>query len=220
MDHYDVLIATPGAKMEAQYVRSLVATLAECDKRGITYKWLSGYSSLVHHARELTASGGQGLELNPDHKGPVGDSVTYNKIFWIDSDIEWAPKQFFQLYDAPEEVISGGYLLANGQTTTVHTQEFPQGIPKNVAKKMSRVIQVQGVGFGFVAVKSGVFERMERPWFAHVPQQVMTSSGKHIFDSLGEDVSWCIRAQRAGVPIHFDPGVLVNHIKTIPVNWE
>ena len=28
MDHYDVLIATPGAKLEAQYVKSLMETLA------------------------------------------------------------------------------------------------------------------------------------------------------------------------------------------------
>ena len=61
MQHYDILIATPGAMMEAQYVKSLVNTLAECDKRGITYKFISAYGSLVHHARELTASGGEGM---------------------------------------------------------------------------------------------------------------------------------------------------------------
>ena len=50
MKHYDVLIATPGAMMEAQYVKSLALTIEECNKRGITYKWLNNYSSLVHHA--------------------------------------------------------------------------------------------------------------------------------------------------------------------------
>jgi hypothetical protein len=217
--HYDVLIATPGAKLEAQYVRALVETLAECDALGISYRWLNAYSSLVHHARELTASGGYGLELNPDDKGPMGDSVTYNKIFWIDSDISWTPEQFFQLYDAEEEIICGAYLLADGVTTTVHTKEYLQGIPKNIVKHMKEITQVQSIGFGFVAVKSGVFERMERPWFAHMLQPITNSRGESLPDALGEDISWCVRAYKAGIPIYFDPGVLVDHMKTVPVRW-
>ena len=220
MDHYDVLIATPGAKLEARYVRSLVETLAECDKRGISYRWLNAYSSLVHHARELTASGGVGLNLDPDHRGPMGDSVTYNKIFWIDSDISWTPEQFFKLYDAEEEVISGAYLLADGVTTTVHTKEHLQGIPKNVIKRMTEVTQVQSIGFGFVAIKTGVFERMERPWFAHMLQPVTNSRGESLPDALGEDISWCVRAYKAGIPIYFDPAVLVNHTKTVEIDWR
>ena len=219
MNHYDVLIATPGAKLESRYVRSLVETLAECDKRDISYKWLNAYSSLVHHARELTASGGEGLNLNPDDRGPLGDSVTYNKIFWIDSDISWTPEQFFKLYDAEHEVISGAYLLADGVTTTVHTQEYLQGIPKNVIKNMKETTQVQSIGFGFVAIKSGVFERMERPWFAHMLQPIMNSRGESLPDALGEDISWCVRAYKAGIPIHFDPSVLVNHTKTVEIDW-
>ena len=69
MEHYDVLIATPGTDLKAAYVDSLVKTLAECDKRGLTYKWLNGQSSLVHHAREITMSGD--MRLDPDDKGPM-----------------------------------------------------------------------------------------------------------------------------------------------------
>ena len=79
MTHYDVLIATPGAMMEAQYVKSLVLTMAECDKKGITYKWLNNYSSLVHHARELTASGSEDRILDPRQTKPGGNEIIYNK---------------------------------------------------------------------------------------------------------------------------------------------
>ena len=91
MNHFDVLIATPGHSLEAQYVKSLVDTLAECNIRGVSYRWLNSYSSLVHNARETTITGGDGFTLNPLDKGPLGDSVKYNKIFWIDSDISWTP---------------------------------------------------------------------------------------------------------------------------------
>ena len=219
MQHYDILIATPGAMMEAQYVKSLVNTLAECDKRGITYKFISAYGSLVHHARELTASGGEGMELNPDHKGPLGDRVTYNKIFWIDSDIAWEPEQFFKIYDSEYDVCTGAYLLADGFTTSVHAWETPGGIPKYEIMKMTEPIKIQRTGFGFVAMKSGVFERMERPWFKHYNQSIQRGDGTVIEDSLGEDISWCINAYKAGIDIYFDPSVLVNHMKKVPITW-
>jgi hypothetical protein len=220
MEHYDVLIATPGGMIEPGYVKSLVLTLAECDKRGISYKWLNAYSSLVHHARELTASGGEGLELNPEHKGPVGDSVTYNKIFWIDSDISWNIEDFFKLYESEHDVVTGAYLLADGMTTSVHAWGNPGGIPKNQVLSMKDELKIQSMGFGFVAIKSGVFEKIERPWFKYFDQPLITSNGNTIVDSIGEDISWCIKAYQSGIELHFDPSVLVNHTKKSLITWK
>lgn len=219
MKHYDVLIATPGSMLEAQYVKSLVKTLEECSKIGITFKWLNAYGSLVHHARELTATGGEKMELNPDHNGPLADSVKYNKIVWIDSDISWEPEQFFKIYNSEYDVVTGAYLLADGVTTSVHAWGDPRGIPKNQIRQMSDPLKIQSTGFGFIAIKSGVFEKLERPWFKHYGQKIQRSDGVEIEDSLGEDISWCINAYKAGVDIYFDPSVLVTHIKKVPITW-
>lgn len=221
MKHYDVLIATPGAMLEAQYVKSLVLTLEECDRRGITYKWLNAYSSLVHHARELTASGVEGLALDPTQDSPGGTDVTYDKIFWIDSDIAWEIKDFFTLYNSNYDVASGAYLLADGVTTTVHAWGTPGGIPAKQILKMSEPVKVQSIGFGFVAMKYGVFESIQRPWFNHEQVQVgEDSKGNPVIDTVGEDISWCVKAYRAGIDIYFDPSVLVTHIKKSPITWR
>ena len=221
MPHYDVLIATPGAMMEAQYVKSLVLTMTECDKRGITYKWLNNYSSLVHHARELTASGAEGLNLDPAQTSPGGKDITYNKIFWIDSDISWTPEQFFKVYDSDKDVMSGSYLLADGFTTTVHAWGSPDGMPAHEIIKLKEPIRVQSLGFGFVAMKSGVFEKIQRPWFNLEYVKVgEDKEGKDIIDSVGEDISWCVKAYRAGIELYFDPEVLVTHMKKQPITWE
>lgn len=221
MEHYDVLIATPGAILEAQYVKSLVATLSECDKRGITYKWLNHYSSLVHHARELTASGVEGLDLNPTQVSPGGDDITYNKIFWIDSDIAWTPEQFFKIYDSEYDVTTGCYLLADGYTTTVHAWGAPGGMPATEIVNLKDPLRVQSLGFGFVAMKSGVFEKIQRPWFNHEYVKVGENpDGTDIIDAVGEDISWCIKAYRAGIELYFDPTVLVTHMKKHPITWD
>jgi hypothetical protein len=219
MNYFDILICTPGPVMESEYVKSLVETLSECDKRKITYKFLNAHSSLVHHARELTISGGQGLDLNPNDNGPMGDKVMYNKIFWIDSDIAWEPWQFFKIYESEYDVMSGAYLLSDSLTTSVHAWGSPGGIPKKEILTMSSPLKVQSIGFGFVAIKYGVFEKLERPWFKHYLQGIQRDDGTIIEDSLGEDISWCINAYKAGIDIYFDPKVLVKHIKKFPIIW-
>jgi hypothetical protein len=220
MEHYDVLIATPGAMMEAQYVRSMVETLAECNKRGISYKWLNGYSSLVHHAREMTATGLESHMLNPEHKGPMADTCTYNKMIWIDSDIAWTPQDFFKIYDSEYDIVSGVYILADGQSTTLQDVNTMDVIKKNKVLKLQEPLKVFSTGFGFLAVKSGVFEKMERPWFKHFPQEIMKSDGTKIYDSMGEDLTWCLNAKNIGFDIYADPSVLVTHIKKYPLMWN
>jgi hypothetical protein len=219
MDHYDVLIATPGHSLESQYVASLTETLAELGNQGISFKWLNAYSSLVHNARELTATGGGNHNLNPLDAGPLGDKVTYNKIFWIDSDISWTVKDFLKIYNSDYDVVTGAYLLADGITTSVHKWGSPGGMSVDEIKSIKEPLKVQSMGFGFVAMKAGVFEKLERPWFGHYTQSMQLPNGKMMDTYIGEDISWCINAYKAGIDIYFDPTVLVGHMKKVKIEW-
>lgn len=216
--HYDILIATPGSSLHAGYVKSLTETLQHLNEKNISWKWLNGSSSLVHHAREVLMSGDN--TMNADDKGPLHGNCTYKKMIWIDSDIEWTVDDFMKLYESDHEIVTGAYLLANGHTSTVQSDKHMGGIPKKEILNMKKEIQVHSCGFGFIAIKSGVFERLERPWFGHLIQIIHNSRGEMLYDSLGEDVSWCIRAKNAGIPIYFDPSVLVTHLKTLKVGWN
>ena len=216
--HYDVLIATPGSSLHAGYVKSLTETINHLNVNGISWKWLNGSSSLVHHAREVLMSGDN--TMNADDKGPLHGQCTYNKMIWIDSDIEWSVQDFMKLYNATEDIMCGAYLLANGKTSVIQTERHPGGIPKEEILKMKNICKINSCGFGFVGVKHGVFEKLDRPWFGHLIQIIHNSRGEQLYDSLGEDVSWCIRAKNAGFNIHFDPSILVTHLKTTKVSWN
>lgn len=215
--HYDVLIATPGRSLEAGYVKSLMATVEELNRRNISYKWLNSYSSLVHNARETTFSGDD--NLNPNDSGPLHDSITYKKVFWIDSDIVWNPEDFIKLYESEKDIIAGAYLLHTEKVSTIHTSEYPGGIPKDIIAQMNVVSEADAIGFGFVAIKSGVFEKIKRPWFGLLSQFIQNSKGEQLAVSLGEDISWCIKAKSANFKIFFDPLVRVGHIKTKQLTW-
>ena len=55
--HFNVVFATPGAGMTPGYVRSLLKTTYFLTQQGLTWNFMTEYSSLVAHAREKTIGG-------------------------------------------------------------------------------------------------------------------------------------------------------------------
>ena len=208
----DVLIATPGHSAKMEYVKSLVKTCEALHKRGLTYRFMSRYSSFVPTARELTALDKGVHDFTPE--ATVAEGVEYGKIFWIDSDIEWEPEDFLKLLDSDKEIVSGLYVLDVMGTVAVN---YPNdsGVPTRVNKieflLHDEPVKVGGVGFGFVAMKYGVFEKMERPWF--LINRVRWSMETEMRVNVGEDYSWCANASRAGFDIWVDPMVKIKHHK-------
>jgi hypothetical protein len=208
----DVLIATPGRAMHAEYVKSLVETTRILHARGISYALLNRYSSFVPTARELTAA--DTAQHDYSSNVPAHGRYEYKKIFWIDSDIEWDPADFLRLYDSELDVVSGLYVL-DAAGTVAASYPNDRGVPTRTHKLEfmlhERPVEVGGVGFGFLCVKRGVFEAIERPWF--LIGRVQWSQESPMRVNAGEDYSWCARAQQAGYSIWVDPGVKVRHHK-------
>jgi hypothetical protein len=211
LPHYNVVIATPGHSMKAEYVKSLVDTISILDAAGMTYTFLNKYSSFVPSARELTAT--DTYVHNWQTREVGSGTFTYDKIIWIDSDIEWTPEDFMALYDSELDIVSGLYQTATDGTVAVN---FPdnQGRPTKVNKVEfllhDQPVEVSGVGFGFVCMKQGVFEKMERPWF--LIRRVKWDD-QDFYTNVGEDYSWCANAQGSGFKIWVDPNVKVKHHK-------
>jgi len=207
----DVVIATPGHSATMAYVKSLVRTCAALDERGISYAFSSEYSSLVPTARELTALGSSSGGLDFQTTSVLGGR-DYKKIFWIDSDIEWEPEDFLRLLGSDKEVVSGLYVLdETGRVAVGFANEQGQPVRVNKVEFLlhTEEVEVLSVGFGFVCVSKGVFEKMERPWFGI--ERIEIEGRKW---NVGEDYSWCAGAIRAGFKIFVDPLVKVNHHKS------
>jgi hypothetical protein len=72
-------------------------------------------------------------------------------------------------------------------------------------------VEVGGVGFGFVAMKAGVFEDLPRPWF--LIAKVQWDPNRDLKVNMGEDYSWCELAKSCGYKIWVDPSIKVRHHK-------
>lgn len=216
--HYNVIIATPGHSVMSQYLQSLIKTIDVLNEKGITWAHTQKYASHVGDAREITVGGPDPQDANDSR--PFKGEVTYDKIIWIDSDIAWTPEQFLKLYESDKDIVSGAYLLANG-AVVAYPELLKSPYQYQQVVNMLEPVKVAATGFGFIAVKQGVFEAMPRPWFQSVSITQIDKDGKEFqFPLLGEDYSWCERARRAGYEIWFDPTVRVTHHKTMQLTWE
>jgi hypothetical protein len=212
IDEVDVLIATPGHSMEAEYVKSLVNTISSLHELNISYRFINQYTSRVAAAREATAM--DSSYLDAFNTKPVRGTVTYKKMFWIDSDISWDVADFIQMYESPHQIVSGIYLSDRG----VPMFNPPEGKDLKEIIEPGKPFEVENVGFGFVCVKSGVFESIERPWFSDEFYKVTDEeTGREKFIPYGEDYSWCIKARKAGFSIYIDPQVKVTHNKKVAI---
>jgi hypothetical protein len=211
--HYDVVIATPGHSMKAEYVKSLIDTTIWLNEQGLTYCLMSQYSSFVPSARENTATGSYGADWEAVAFG--AGKFTYGQIVWIDSDISWKVEAFETLIKSNEEIIAGmmpvdrtgrlGAMRLNsaGNPTSLNSRDFiVEGDP----------VEVDGVSFGFLSIKQGVFEKMSRPWFDLRYASLETTDFPVLY---GEDYSWCLKAKENGFKVWLHPLVRVEHHKEI-----
>jgi hypothetical protein len=198
--------------MHAEYVQSLAATISYLREEGYAVRYLNKYSSFVPTARELTAIDKWSHDYSTNQIA-LGE-FTYDKIFWIDSDIEWTIEDFMALFNSGLNIVSGLYVLDPAGSVAVN---YPnnRGVPTRVNKVEfllhDEPVEVGGVGFGFVCMKYGVFESIPRPWF--LIGKVQWSEDSEMRVNVGEDYSWCGKAQQSGYKIYVDPNVKVRHHK-------
>jgi hypothetical protein len=216
-EHYDVLIATPGNSFTPGYVRSLLQTIFVLEKQKISWNFLNAGGSLIAMVREMTIAG-QDVS-NPSNQSPCSGQFTYNKIIWIDSDISWQTNDFFKLYESDKDIISGCYLMED-RTVPIYDKTRGEMMPEKSLLNFKNPFKVVGCGFGFLAVKTGVFENIKRPWFGPVAIKSEDSeNSKEELILIGEDLSWCTKAINSGFDIWVDPEVRVTHQKTFSIFW-
>jgi GT2 family glycosyltransferase len=144
-------------------------------------------------------------------------------LFMVDTDMVFNPDAVARLLAAADpqlRPIMGGLCFTNddsGPLPTLyelveagHGAEFARyrTWPEN------EVMRVAGTGAACMLVHQSVFERIAAgpkpdpayPWFRE-----STMVGQR---PMGEDLTFCLRAQSVGIPVHVHTGVQFGHIKT------
>jgi hypothetical protein len=210
MKHYNVVIAIPGTNFLQETIVSLMRTAEALQEEGITFKFVNGYSSIVSQAREITILDAPFITY--DENVPFGGRFTYDKIFWIDSDMLWTPKYFLDLYHSDKDAIAGVFVNSRLEPMFFFDNEKDEARKLEFLKK-TKPFKVSHFGMAFVCMKQGILETIERPWFEFGAMIKTTESGKEYRELIGEDLMFCMKMNDAGFQLYVDPNVRIGHMK-------
>ena len=221
-----IVFCLPGRGVSYTYLKNFVQLCFDIVQNGMSIQISQDYSSMVNFARCKCL--GANVLRGPDQI-PWDGKLEYDYQIWIDSDIVFNTDQFWQLLDLADNgeedgqkaITAGWYATEDGTTTSVAHWLEEDDFRKNGGvmnhetvesiSKRKKPFTVDYTGFGWVAIKNGVFEKLPYPWFA--PKMQVFESGA-VQDMCGEDVSFCLDAIEAGYEIWCDPRIRVGHEKS------
>ena len=191
--------------------------LVACILKGITPFLRNTYTSNVYLCRNLILNSdcmGKGVSTR---SAPLG-GMNYDWLMWIDSDMVYTPENLFQLLKLDKDISSGsamtdpkvkrlnwGLLNEEGKCNFVLKDDVP-----SFPRTAEGLAEVDFVGFSWLLVRRGVFEKIPFPWFRPITTQYKDT---RYFPS--EDIGWCHSAKENGFKIYVDPECHIGHEKPV-----
>ena len=170
----------------------------------IAYSWHCGLKvyqvgitsrMVIHWARNELARQAQELACPYTNE-------KYTHLLWLDDDIMFNPDLAIKLiehdldmvtalyYSRIDKILPVIYLHCNDKKDPF--KHFPLvEVPDNL-------FEVDACGFGALMMKREVLDKIKAPWFD--------------FNQAGEDISFCVKAKKAGIKIHCDATYKLGHL--------
>ena len=215
-----IVFCLPGRGCSYIFLKNFVQLCFDLVQNGNGIQISQDYSSMVNFARCKVLGANV---LRGPNQIPWDGKLNYDYQLWIDSDIVFNSEKFWQLILMDQDIAAGWYCTEDGRTTSVahwlEEDDFRSngGVMNHETlesiSKRTKPFTVDYTGFGWLLIKYGVFEHegLPYPWFA--PKMQVFESGE-VQDMCGEDVSFCLDAQKANFEIWCDPRIRVGHEKT------
>lgn len=154
-------------------------------------------------------------------------------LLWVDTDMGFLPDslaRLMQVADPTERPIIGGLCFGQKETdldgyggyrTSARATIFDwvQNPDENVPAYFTarawyppdRLVRCAGTGSAFILIHRSVFEKLQYEYEENWYSQIRGDDGQLI----GEDISFCIRANVCHFPVHVHTGIRTTHMKTL-----
>jgi hypothetical protein len=180
---------------------SVVNTVIACGSMGVNCNMTTSDSTICEWARD----------------GVLNSFLTGDKqkLFWIDSDMVWAPDDFVRMLalSTVHDVVAAAYPLRNIQPNT-----YQVGHDENPETDRFGLIKVNALGLGFCVIDRKVAEAVSakaEPAF----NRLTGNSTPAVFrvgvvggDRTGEDVIFFNDVRAAGFDVWLDPSIELGHV--------
>jgi len=159
-----------------------------------------------------------------DHKPDNPSEYPPEWLVCLDTDIAFKPEIIYGLYEAADPIerpiVTAGYFTwISGQFTICWMRKSPKDNGcVTLTEVKTEVQEIDACGMGCCIIHRSVFEKIKAKydhdawtWFGREPAQLLRLNGNRTH--LGEDVSFCKRAQSVGAKIWGHGGLQVDHMK-------
>lgn len=199
-----LLIATPGygGQVTTPWVTSALALQEAALRAGFDIGWLvTAGESLVTRARNTSAA-------------TFLAQTDYERLLFIDADIEFSPEDVFKLWTLNEDVAVAAYAMKRPDKPV---SAWVDGAIVNL-DELAGPTPVDYAGTGFMMIKRGVFEKMRnaKPEIEH--EEGSVGRCWQFFDigvvddvSLSEDYWFCREWREMGGRVMLDPSIRLTH---------
>jgi len=201
-----VLVATPtlDGKLDVWYTISLIETLRhESSINYEIYPIFFSYDSLIQRSR----NGAVKIALEND----------FDFLFFIDSDVEWSPSDFYKILEHEEDIVAGSLIKKDLENEDYTIKILNKTL---VTNENLSLIDAEAVGTGFLKMSKRALQTLWEisPSYTSLEQEFRMIFNVGIDDDgtlISEDYFMCKKWKSIGEKVWVDPKVNCNHVGTI-----
>jgi hypothetical protein len=197
------VFCVPGRTFSSEFMLSFIELLSFISANGGNFKLSVQYLPIVNASRCKCLGADV---MRGKNQVPFGGKIKYDYLMWIDSDVVFTQKQFMELLDMNKDIASGWYAQpgthsdGSSSTPVVETMAnnffnkhgYFEFVSSKDMENKNKPFKADYIGFGWVLIKKGVFEKLEYPWFA--PRMRYMENG--VQDLCSEDVAFCLERKK------------------------
>jgi len=213
----DYVICLPGENFSSSFLTSWSNSIVYMMQNNFSFIFCNYYTPIVSSTRNWLIKCFPGKYENENkfttNTLPFENKINYKKIIFIDDDIVWSVEDFSKILLSDKDIVGGFYLIDNNNNNIIDflaSQKQNENMPENDIFNKTELIELKKIGFGFIGIKSGVFETIKFPWF-HT--ETFIDKDSNITKTLSEDYYFCKKAIESGYKIYGDPTIKVKHEK-------
>lgn len=215
-----IVFLLPGRTFTQGFVKSfddVVSSLMQMKALQI-YKSFE-YSSDIYACRNTIIAPRDFGPYPVEGKKPFNGKLEYDWMLWIDSDMVFTVHDVMKITSHDVDVVSGVCPIDYNRVALADIVEDERGVGiayqtttsiQDAPREENGLVKVEFTGFAFLAVRRGVFESIEFPWFE--TKEIKRGNAKIL---MGEDFAMCERIREAGFTIYADPSVRIGHEKAM-----
>lgn len=190
----NLAICLPGYQYTGNFLVSFTKIIRYCFENNINFFVNQLNAANIYTLREIMTE--SVLNKYPE----------YDYMLWIDSDQVFDENDLKMLLDLNVDIASGYYKTLTNFLSCGYFEDKIKLIKEINSEEKS--FEVDFVGFGFILIKKGVIEKMDKPIFS-------MNYNTNLKEYEGEDINFCRNAKDKGFKIVVHSKCRVGHEKNL-----